>query len=116
MSAQLEIDLASLPAIVAAPRTGSLDERFDAFCDANPQLVARFDQLALDEVRRGHKRVGAKMLLEVIRFYYRRDHAVGDTWSVNNSYSSRLARRAAERYPELRDVFETRALRSGRAA
>jgi len=116
MNAQLEIDLAPLPALVAAPRTGSLNERFKAWCEANPQLVARFDQLALDEVRRGHKRVGAKMLLEVIRFYYRRDHAVGDTWSVNNSYSSRLARRAAERYPELRDAFETRALRTRRAA
>jgi len=116
VNAQLEIDLAPLPVIVPAPRTGSLDERFDAFCEANPQLVARFDALALDEVRRGHKRVGAKMLLEVIRFYYRRDHAVGDTWSVNNSYSSRLARRAAQRHPELRDAFETRALRSERAA
>ncbi len=112
MNAQLEIDLAPLPAIVLAPRTGSLNERFEAWCDANPQLVARFDELALDEVRRGHKRVGAKMLLEVIRFYYRRDHAVGDTFGVDNSYGSRLARRAAERYPELRDAFETRALRT----
>ncbi len=116
MNAQFEIDLAPLPAIVAAPRTGSLNERFDAFCDANPQLVARFDQLALDEVRRGHKRVGAKMLLEVLRWQHRAVHSDSDGWRVNNTWGARLARRAAQRHPELRDAFETRALRTRRAA
>ena len=98
--------------IVPAPSTGTIDERFEAFARSNPAIVNLFEELALQSVRRGRRRVGAKAIVEVIRWSYDLVSDDPDGFKINNVFTSRLARIVAERNPELRGVFETRVLKS----
>jgi hypothetical protein len=87
----------------------SLDERWLTFHEANPQVYVALRRLALDLVRAGNPRIGAKMLAEVVR--WRTSLQPGtEVWKINNSYISRYSRLLARAEPELADAFETRAL------
>lgn len=89
----------------------SLDERFALFHDQNPAVYRALRHLALEYVRAGNKRVGAKMLAEVVRWRTAL-HPTTEVWAINNSYVSRYARLLAAAEPELAGAFETRALQS----
>lgn len=87
----------------------TLDERFQAFHQANPHVLEELRKLALQAQSKGIRRVGIKMLWEVLRWRGMKTH--GDAYCLNNSYTSRYAR-LLERDPALRGMFETRVLRS----
>ena len=59
----------------------------------------------------GETRVGVKALFERLRWSYNRA-TVGDSWRLNNSYTSRYARLIAAERPDLAPLFETRKLRA----
>lgn len=86
----------------------TLEQRFYAFHQANPQVYARLRDLALASVRRG-RRFGIKALFEILRWQYamQTDDPTSD-YKLNNSYTSFYARLLMEREPELVDYFETR--------
>ncbi len=115
LTAQLALCFDAATRITPAPRTGTLSERFDAWARANPHVVDAFEALALQQVRRGRKRVGAKAIIEVLRWHY--SLAVNDPngWKINNDMVSRIARLVADRNFELRAAFETRALKENAA-
>jgi hypothetical protein len=50
--------------------------------------------------------------MEVLRFHRTVSGPAGDAWKINNSYSSRLARKAMQDCPDLAGFFSTRELRS----
>lgn len=106
-------DVDDIPAVVVnrVPR-GSIEERFETFHGDNPWVYDSLRLLALDMVRKGHKRVGLKMLFEVLRWQYARATVSTDGLKLNNDFTSRYARLLAEREPELADAFETRALKT----
>lgn len=89
----------------------SLDERFALFHDRNPAVYRALRHLALEYVRAGNKRCGAKMLAEVVRWRTSL-HPTTEIWAINNSYVSRYARLLAAAEPELADAFQTRTLQS----
>lgn len=60
----------------------------------------------------GQEHYGAKGILETIRYHRAIRGPAGDAWKVNNSYSSRLARKAMSEHADLAGFFETRELRS----
>jgi hypothetical protein len=95
----------------AYERHMSLDERFALFHEANPAVYRALRHLALEYVRAGNRRVGAKMLAEVVRWRTSL-HPTTEVWAINNSYVSRYARLLAAAEPELAGAFETRALTS----
>lgn len=89
----------------------TLDEQFAAFHAANPWVADALERLTDDYLMTGHRRVGMKMLVEVLRWQYDRQ-TTGDPFKVNNNYTSRYARLLVSRRPEWGDVFQTRELRS----
>ena len=51
-------------------RGATLEEQFSAFHSANPHVYQALRRLAVQMVRRGHRRIGIKMLFEVLRWQY----------------------------------------------
>jgi hypothetical protein len=95
-------------------REETIEEQFQSFHAAHPEVYDHLRKLALRMVRRGHKRLGIGMLWEVLRWRTmlgaRPDEDDGQGWKLNNNYRSRYARLLADQVPELADVFHTREL------
>ena len=85
----------------------TLEQRFNAFHQANPHVYANLRCLALDAKRKG-RQVGIKMLYEVLRWQYAMQTTDDSDFKLNNSYTSFYARLLMEREPELQGYFETR--------
>lgn len=99
-------------AAVASPQHDTdLDARFAEWIAANPQVLDAFCERALEAKRAGRTRIGAKRLVEVMRWDTRLT-TNGDPFKLNNSFTSRLARAAKARHHELDGFFEERELRS----
>lgn len=89
----------------------SLDTRFRNWLDANPHVLAAFIGLAVQARRAGRTRIGAKLIVERLRWEYMLQ-TDGDDFRLNNNYTSRLARAAVGLQPDLEPLFEFRELRS----
>lgn len=96
---------------VAPPRDGTIQQRFEAFHEANPWIYRALVALARDWIERGHSRAGIKSFIEVVRWQYGRQSS-GEPWKLNNNFTSRYARLIAAQEPDLADLFETRELRA----
>lgn len=89
----------------------SLDERFANWIAANPLVLQVFIRRARQYVAQGRKKIGAKRIVEDMRW----DEALwtaGDPFKINNLFVSRLARRAIAVAPDLAPYFELRELQS----
>ena len=97
----------------AEPPPDSIEARFALFHEANPWVYAELVRLTRELVRRGRCRVGIKMLFEVLRWQYqmRTDDPTSD-FKLNNSLTSRYARRIMEHEPDLAGIYETRQLKA----
>jgi hypothetical protein len=95
------------------PRTlESNQERFNWFHENNPHVYRNLRALALGMRRqRGKKRVGIKMLYEVLRYQYDIQTA-GEEFKLNNNYTAYYARLLMAQEPELAGLFEVREIRS----
>lgn len=86
----------------------TIEERFNAFHAANPQVYIRLRDLALMLRARGIQRYGIAALYEVLRF----DHALrtvgADPFKLNNDYRALYARLLMERELGLEGFFEIR--------
>ena len=90
------------------PHTATIEERSQAFHDANPRVYAELRRLAFILLNRGHKKFGAKMLIEHMRWdWYERTIDVSG-FKLNNTYVAFYARLLMKNEPELANVFETR--------
>lgn len=97
----------------AKPRPPTLAERFEAFCDANPHVWLKFEEMALEAIEllasKGRpKRIGAKTIWENMRWFELKHGTVGDEYLLNNSYTALMARRFQREHPEHAELFETR--------
>lgn len=97
------------------PHEATLDERFQAFIEANPGAVDYFARLAMPIAARG-RRTGMKALFEQARYSHAAFSDPGSEFKLNNSFSSRMTRAVVAAYPDLADTFTTRALATERAA
>jgi hypothetical protein len=89
----------------------SLDSRFRNWLAANPHVLDAFIWLAEGAANAGRKRIGAKLIVERLRWEYLM-RTEGDDFKLNNNYTSRLARAAVGKRPDLEPLFEFRELRS----
>ena len=88
-----------------------LDRQFHEFHRTNPVVYKAFMDSAMEAFQAGVPRVGAKAIVERIRW----DHMIrtrGDSFKINNSYVSRYVRLAVKECPYLSSMFEMRGLRS----
>lgn len=113
MTIDTQPTLFTLPPVVAVQHADDddLDTRFTRWIAANPQVLDLFVNLAMQLQRRGRRHYGAKAIVEQMRWLYATE-TTGDEFVLNNNYTSRLARLAAARRPELASLFEFRNLRS----
>jgi len=89
----------------------TIQERFEEFHRLNPWVLEALETLTADYLERGHRRVGMKMLAEVLRWQYGRA-TKGDEFRLNNNYTSRYVRLIVGRHPDWEDVFSIRQLQS----
>lgn len=88
----------------------SLDERFAAFHRANPQVFAILLGLARRARDRGVTRLGVKAIWERMRWELQVETS-GDSYHLNNNYTSRYARLLVQHDSSLGGLFEMRELR-----
>ncbi len=89
----------------------TIQERFEAFHRANPWVYFALVKLAQDQRLHGRK-VGMKMLFEVLRWQWMRKTTSEDEFKLNNDFHSRYARLIMERNPDLAGMFQLRKLKS----
>ncbi len=87
----------------------TIDRAFWDFHHKNPQVYRKIIDMTRSARLRGKRRIGMKMLFEVIRWEHL-VHTRGDDFALNNNYTSRYVRLLSEEHPELADMFETRRL------
>ena len=87
------------------------DRKFREFHEKNPWVYKELVALAWQAHERGRKRIGIKMLIEVVR-WARTLQTRGDVYKINNNYAPRYARKIMEEYPELDGLFNLRDLRT----
>lgn len=107
----LDVTGAGVEPPTADERKMSIEERFHRFHAQNPWVYREIVSMALKAKGLGRKRIGMKQIFEVIRW----NHAIqtrGENVKLNNNYSSRYARLIERQEPDLRDLFETRELKS----
>ena len=116
MTDQLTFDIA--PIVQPSHTTrASIDERFNEFHHANRWVYQQLEAMTAELITAGQKRIGMKMLIEVLRWrYFRQTFDTTSGFKLNNDYTSRYARLLLTAHPEWAGVFETRALSSERAA
>ena len=86
-----------------------IDAQFAEFHRRNPQVLADLERLAAKLLERGRKRIGIKMIWEVLR--YEHLTATSERYRLSNNYTSRYARLMIDRNPKLREVIELRHLK-----
>jgi len=105
------VTFANHAAVTTPQHDTDLDARFAEWLRENGHVLDQFCEMARAAKRAGRTRIGAKRLVEVMR-WDTNTQTTGDTFKFNNSYTSRLVRVAVMRHPELDGLFEERELRS----
>ena len=98
----------------APPMTDNLsfaDRRFRDFHRDNPEVYEELMVLVRQAMARGRKKIGIKMLWEVVR-WNRFLRTTDEKYKLNNNYHSRFARLIMDNEPGLAGIFETRVLKS----
>lgn len=99
---------------VATMTVTKADSDFINFHRANPSVYNTLVRLARDLVSRGYKRVGMKMIWEVMRWEHmvRTTDPSGSPFLLNNNLHSRYARLMMTSERDLAGIFETRRLKT----
>jgi hypothetical protein len=90
----------------------TIQERFERFHRCNPWVYEQLRHRAHELLNRGHRKIGIKMLFEVLRWQYYMQTFDPSGWKLNNNFTSRYARLLMEKDPALRNAFETRTIKS----
>jgi len=89
----------------------TIEERFQAFHEANPDVYTLLVELARDVKRRGKASYGMKAIFERARWHRNIERGDRD-FKLNNIYSAHYARLIEAQEPDLAGFFAKRALRS----
>jgi hypothetical protein len=105
-----------------------IQQAFEEYDAANPKVYVHFCRLAFRAIKRGAKRISAKLIINVIRWEVfiqprpkeRAEIALGPdmfgdngrTFKINDAYASRYARKFIREFPEHEPLFEMRELRA----
>jgi hypothetical protein len=89
----------------------AVQQTFPSFHALNPWVADALEEMALDALADGERRVGVKHFVEVLRWRYRKA-TTGEPWRLNNSFTALYARLLIERRPELAELIETRERRA----
>ncbi len=89
----------------------SADQKFLEYHEANPMIFAKFVSYAEQLKEAGRTRIGAKAIIERIRW----DSLIAafdGKFKINNNHTSRYVRLITEKRPDLAPLFAVRSLKS----
>lgn len=93
----------------------TIHEKWEEFNKANPHVAVELHRLARQAKAAGRKKVGMKMLFEVLRWNYMlRTNDPTSDFKLNNNYTSEYARYLMEQDPAMQGLFEIRELKAER--
>ncbi len=104
----MSTDWGAYPIVAVSDNYLSIQEKFEAFHRNNPWVYQALRELTADLVQRGVRKIGMKMLFEVLRWQVARTTTDTD-FKLNNIYTSRYARLLDAEFP---GVFELRELKA----
>lgn len=88
-------------------------DKFEEFHRLNPQVYTALESMTREMVNRGRRKIGIKMLFEVLRWnYYMETDDPNSDFKINNNYAPYYSRLLLERHPEWDGIFELRTIRS----
>lgn len=86
-----------------------MKKSFKEYHGENPQIYAEFKKIAIGLIKRNNKHIGARNVIEVIRY-----HTLisgNDQFKVNNNYSADYARLFEKDFPEYEGIFLKRLIK-----
>ena len=90
----------------------TIQERFENFLDKTPWVWELFKGQVFRARKHGFKKVGAKAIIEYLRWNGRFNRLAGEDFKINNDYSSRFSRRFKDEFPDYPIEFEERAIKT----
>lgn len=90
----------------------TIADRFKKFHEENPRLYMLFEMFALQLINSGHKRIGAKMIMERVRWEVWTGTKDDEGYKINNDFIAHYSRLFIKDHPKYQDVFETRILKT----
>lgn len=88
-------------------------DKFEEFHRLNPQVYTALESMTREMVNRGRRKIGIKMLFEVLRWnYYMETDDPNSDFKINNNYAPHYSRLIIANNPQWENVFELRAIRS----
>ena len=92
----------------------TLDERAETYIMGIGENVYKsFCRYAWELIFAGHKKLGAKLIAERIRWDHLTRKPDGEEFLVNNTYVAYMARKFMRENPQVGDIFETREKKHG---
>ena len=85
----------------------TLDQAFQEYNEAHPEVYKTFEQMALALINKGVKHYGSKAIIEAIR--YHTSVTEGLEFKINNNITPLFARVFENKYPQHQGFFEKRA-------
>lgn len=111
IAGRLEVQDSIWPDVVLAGGQ-TVDERFDAFHQANPWVFTALEEMIATDINLGVRPGGIRMYWEVFRHRYNRQTTSRDGFKVNNDLTSRYVRALLEAHPGWSVYFHVRELRA----
>jgi hypothetical protein len=88
----------------------TIQERFEAFDAANPQVYRAFKGFALQLLNAGRRRYSSDAVLQRVRWHFAIETTGSDPYRINDHYSSRYARKLIAEDSRFDGFFELREL------
>ena len=89
----------------------TIREGFLAFNSKNPHIFLEFEKQALRAIKKGRKKISAKLIINWIRWNEQLKTTDVD-FKINDAFQSYYARAFVEKYPEHSERFNFRKLRN----
>jgi hypothetical protein len=89
----------------------TVQERFVRFHHQYPKVYDLFRSFALKLIQTGHKQIGARMIIERIRWEFATGSKDEMGFKINNDFIAHYARMFQNEYPVYKEFIETRAIR-----
>lgn len=105
-SVQLELSLAPTKVPAYEPHM-EIEERFELFHAANPDVAADLEIMAASWFGAGNQKIGVKALYERLR-WEAGIRTVGDAYKLNNDFTRSYADLLIERHPDWADRIDRR--------
>jgi hypothetical protein len=91
--------------------TTKYQDKFDSFLAANPHVYPLFKRFAHELWQAGRSRMSSRQIVGRIR--WEADiNTTGDTFKINENFTSLFARKMIAEEPQFADAFELRRLRA----